>query len=118
MVDFRDRVDKILNAATRNFGEDVVWMPTNGGRYVIKGIFDHEYEAIDPDTEQVISSQIPALGVNLHSLNGRVKEGDRFKIRNLNYKAYEIREDGQGGATVFLHKEDHVKRIRKKKDQS
>ena len=115
-MDFRDRVDRMLNVATKVFGEDVIWIRKSGGRYPIKGIFDHEYQAIDPETEQPISSQIPALGINLHGINGRPLRGDQFRIRNLVYTVFEVREDGQGGATVFLHKDDHEGRVRKKKN--
>lgn len=116
MTDFRDRVDKLLATATKTFGEDVLLMPKSGGNYFIKGIFDNEYEAIDPDTEQVISSNQPVLGINLHSLSTTPLTGDKIKIRNLTYRIYDVREDGQGGANLFLHKEDHGKRVRKKKD--
>lgn len=117
MVDFRERVDKLLNVATRNFGEDVTLLPKSGGRYIIKGIFDNEYEAIDPDTEQLISSQQPILGINLHGLKKDPNAGDQVKIRNLFYNIIEVREDGHGGATLYLHKERHEQRVRKKKDQ-
>lgn len=116
MVDFRDRVDKLLKVATRTFGEDVTFMPRVGGLYVIKGIFDNDYEAIDPDTEEVISSNQPMVGINLHSLDVSPKQGDKFRVRNLTYKVIDVREDGQGGASCFLHKEDHDRKVRKKKD--
>tara|TARA_R110000803_G_scaffold162194_1_gene225791 strand:+ start:6796 stop:7152 length:357 start_codon:yes stop_codon:yes gene_type:complete len=117
MVDFRDRVDKLLKVATKVIGETCEWRPLQGGIYQIKGIFDNDYEAVDASTEQLISSQIPALGVNLHQLSGRPKPGDGIIVRNLAYKITEVREDGQGGATLFLHKENHAERIRKKKNQ-
>lgn len=117
MIDFRDRVDKILKACTRNFGEEVFLMPKRGGRYSIKGIFDNEYEAVDAQTEQVTSSNQPVLGINLHGIKFHPRQGDKVKIRNLTYHIIDVREDGQGGATLFLHKEDHDKKVRKKKDQ-
>ena len=91
-IDFRDRVSKILDASTRNFGEDVVLMPKKGGQYNIRGIFDNEWESVDPDTEQVISSQQPVLGINLHGISIRPISGDKLKIRNLKW---------------FYHFEDH-----------
>ncbi len=114
MTDFRDRVDRLLNHCTKTFGEDVILLPKRGGRYEIRGIFDNEHVGIDPDTEQVISTQQPILGINLHKISIRPRSGDVVKIRNLNYRVIEIREDGQGGASLILHKEDHAQRVRKK----
>lgn len=117
MIDFRDRVDRLLQHCTSNFGEEVLLLPKKGGRYKIRGIFDNEWEAVDADTEQVTSSNQPVLGINLHRIKIHPKAGDRVKIRNLTYAIYEVREDGQGGASLILHKVDHGKRVRKKKDQ-
>jgi len=116
MVDFRDRVDRLLGTATKTFGETVILLPKKGGRYSIKGIFDNEYEAIDPDTEELISSEQPVLGINLHSLEIRPRKYDKVKIRNLTYQVIDVREDGQGGASLILHKERHEQTVRKKKD--
>lgn len=115
MVDFRDRVDRILDASLRNFGEEIILLPQAGGRKKIRGIFDNEFEIIDPDTEQTISSNQPVVGVNLHNIRTDPKVGDQVKIRNLLFRIYDVREDGQGGAQLFLHKVDHVKKVLKKK---
>lgn len=117
MVDFRDRVDRILKASTHVFGEEVTLLPLKGGRYSIKGIFDNEWESVDAETEEITSSNQPVLGINLHRLKIHPRQGDRLKIRNLTYKIIDVREDGQGGATLILHKEDHGQRVKKKKDQ-
>lgn len=115
MKDFRDRVDRILNKCTNTFGESVSYYPQNGGSYQIRGIFDNDYEAVDPETEQVVSSNQPMLGVNLNDLNFEMKINDMIKIRNLMFKVIEVREDGQGGASLFLHKCEHEKKVYKKK---
>ena len=117
MIDFRDRVKKILKSCTSVFGEDVILMPKNGGLYNIRGIFDNEWEAVDADTEQVTSSNEPVLGINLHKIQITPRQGDKVKIRNLTYGIIDVREDGQGGASLFLHKEDHGQRVKKKADQ-
>src|SRR3990167_3713782 len=118
MKDFRDRVDGILKKCTNVFGEDVSYFPSSGGVVTVRGIFDNQYELVDPETEQVISSQQPVLGVNLNSLNFEMKTEDQIQIRNLRYKVTEVQEDGQGGATLFLHKIKHDKKIVKKKGAS
>lgn len=117
MVDFRDRVDKVLKSCTREFGEDCTYYPSDrNGSYKLRGIFDNDWQQVDPDTEQVISSNQPVLGVNLFDLNFEIKPGGKVKIRNLMYKIYDVREDGQGGASLLMHKCDHGQKVYKKKD--
>ena len=117
-TDFRDRTSKLLNHAKREFGESAVYYPVEGGSYNIRGIFDNEYQAVDPDTETVISDTQPVFGVNLFDLNFEVKAKDKIKIRNVMYKIYDKRADGQGGASLLLHKCDHGQKVYKKKGGS
>ena len=115
-MDFRNRVDRVLQKCTKVFGEKVIYYPQKGGSYSLTGIFDNEYETVDPETEQLISSTQPMLGVNLNDLSFEMRIDDMIKIRNLLYKIIEIREDGQGGASLLLHKCKHEKKVYKKKD--
>jgi hypothetical protein len=115
MVDFRDRVNKILKHCTNNFGECVEYYPRSGGIYKIRGIFDNDFQTIDPETEQVVSSNQSVLGVNLNDTSFELKTTDQVKVRNLMYKVIEVREDGQGGAQLLLHKCEHEKKVFKKK---
>lgn len=115
-MDFRDRVDRILNHCKKTFGERVTYHPYKGGSIVITGIFDNRHESVDPETEQVISSNQPVLGVNLNDVDFEIKINDKVKIRNLLYKIIEVREDGQGGAQLILHKTEHDKKVYKKKN--
>lgn len=117
-IDFRDRVNKVLNHAKNNFGEDAILYPKKGGSYNIRGIFDNDYEAINADTQQVITANQPVFGVNLFDFNFEIKEGDQLKIRNLMYKIYDKRSDGQGGASLLLHRCDHGQKVFKKKDST
>ena len=114
MVDFRDHVDDILNCCTDNFGEAVTLYPCNGGVYKIRGIFDHDYVSVDADTEQLISANQPALGVNLNDVPVDIVDGDIFEIRNLRYRVTDNREDGQGGATLLLHRVDDKQKVFKR----
>ncbi len=116
MVDFRDRVDKVLNICTNNFGEMCTLYPDLGGSYDLRGIFDNNFELVDPDTEQVISANHSVLGVNLFNLDFEVKTRDKVQIRNVLYSIYDIREDGQGGASLLLHRCKHESKVYKKKD--
>lgn len=113
-IDFRDRVNRILNLSTKEFGEAAVLRPASGGSFNIRGIFDNEYQSIDADTEKVVSANLPVLGVNLFDFNFEILEGDLVDLRNLTYKIIDIREDGQGGASLFLHRVNHGQKVYKK----
>jgi hypothetical protein len=104
MTDFRERVDKILSVSMDKFGENVKFFPKSGGVFEVRGIFDNEYQSLDPDTEQVVSVNQPALGVNLNDLKFEVKQNDEVEIRGQRFRVQDKREDGQGGATLMLHK--------------
>ena len=69
---------------------------------------------VDPDTEQLVSSNQPALGVNLNDVPIDIIDGDIFEIRNLRYRAIDNREDGQGGATVLLHRVNDKQKVYKR----
>lgn len=116
MVDFRDRVDRLLDKCTKTFGEKIIYYPKSGGSYPIEAIFDNDYENVDPETEQVVSSNQPVIGVNLNDLKFEMKKDDQARVRNLMYRVVEVREDGQGGASLFLHKCEHEKKVFKKKN--
>lgn len=107
MVDFRTHVDRILKKSTEVFGEAVTLYPTSGGVYKLRGVFNNEYQIVDPDTEQVISANQPALGINLNDFKGTIKTDDIVVIRDFKFKIVDKREDGQGGAVLLLHKVKH-----------
>lgn len=116
-IDFRDRVGRVLKSCTNTFGEQVTYYPPDkNGSFLLRGIFDNDFQAIDPDTEQVISGNQPVLGVNLFDLDFEIKISGKIKLRNLMYKIYDVREDGQGGASLLMHKCDHGQKVFKKKN--
>jgi hypothetical protein len=104
LVDFRTRVDRVLNHCTNIFGEEIIFYPKKGGVYKVRGVFDNEYRTIDPDTEQVLSVNQPALGINLNDFPIEISIEDSVKVRGLLFKIVDKREDGQGGALLMLHK--------------
>lgn len=103
MVDFRSRVDSVLKKSMDTFGEECKFFPKEGGCFVVNGIFDNTYEAIDPDTEQVLSGNQPALGINLNDVSFKLK-GSEVELRNVRFKISDVQEDGQGGATLRLQR--------------
>jgi hypothetical protein len=104
MTDFRQHVNRILSHSTDKFGEEVTFYPKSGGVYKVRGIFDNEYQTLDPDTEQVLSVNQPALGVNLNDIKFPLKQGDEVQVRETRFRVQDKREDGQGGAMLMLHK--------------
>lgn len=111
-MSFRHHVDRILKLSTNRFGEDVKFFPKSGGAFAIRAIFDNDYQVVDPGTEQVISANQPALGVNLNDLKGEIKIQDEVEVRGQRFRIVEKREDGQGGATLLLHRLKANERIR------
>lgn len=111
-MDFRNRVDRVLKHSMATFGRDVTFYPKSGGVYKLRAIFDNDYEAVDPDTEQLISANQPALGVNLNDVSFEIKQGDRVLVDDVLFKIIDKREDGQGGATLLLHKVNATDKIK------
>jgi hypothetical protein len=104
MSDFRDKVNRVLDKGMKTFGETVTFYPKSGGIYEVEAVFDATYEAIDPDTEQLVSANQPTLVVNLNTIDFEMKQGDEVQVRDTRYKVTDKREDGQGGALLILHK--------------
>lgn len=102
--DFRKHTDRILSKSMEKFGETVTFYPKSGGVFKVEAIFDNEAEALDLDTEQVLSVNNPRIGVNLNDLEFEVRQGDEVQVRDVRYKVHDKIEDGQGGATLELHK--------------
>ncbi len=82
--DFRKLVDRALKVQTRVFGEEVKFYPKTGGVKIINAIFDNNFQAIDPDTEEIISSNQSMLGINLNDIRGNeVFKEEVFRLTDL-----------------------------------
>lgn len=105
-MSFRDKTDKLLNTAMDVFGErnKVEYRPKTGGTFTIRGIFDEAWEEVDPETEVMISSTQPNVGVKLNELSFKPVVGDQLTVLNQDFDVVEVVEDGQGGATLVLHR--------------
>jgi hypothetical protein len=88
------------------FSEEVILYPraTPGVSHIGRGVFDNEHRSIDPDTQQAISVNQPILGVNLNEFPVEIKQLDQVEIRGIRFSIRDKREDGLGGATLFLNK--------------
>jgi len=104
LPDFKSKVDCLLNVAIPTFGEEVRYSPTKGGDYRMVAVFDRNFQQVDPDTEVVIASNIPALGVNLNNMFEAPEQGDMVDIKGELFRVTDSQEDGQGGATLIMQK--------------
>lgn len=117
MVDFRDRVNRLLNHCKRVIGEKCVYIDPLGAEHEIEGIFSNDHNVVDPDTEQVISANQPLLGINLFDFKGiDLSRKGKVRIRNLTYNIYDIQDDGQGGSELYLHRVNKNEKVFPKKN--
>lgn len=112
MTDFRSHVNRILSHSVRVFGEEVTFYPKTGKVYKRRAVFDNEYQTVDPDTERLVSTNQPALGVNLNDFPVVPSKGDEVHVRGVRFLVVEKQEDGQGGAVLLLHRKSLNERIR------
>lgn len=106
-MSFRDLTDKLLDHCLSVFEEKekVKYRPLSGGTFTIRGIFDETWKEVDPETEVILSSTQPNLGIKLNEL-GSIKPvtNDIVFVRDEEFRVTDVYEDGQGGATLFLHR--------------
>jgi len=104
-MSFKNKVQNLLGTVIPTLGEKVQYRPKAGGSIIINAVFDNEYESVDPETEQLVSSNIPRIGIRLSDLSSPPEKGDKLVTEDgQTYKVTDPREDGQGGATLYLHK--------------
>jgi len=101
---FKKKVDSLLHTAVRAFGESAQYQPLKGGSYTLCGVFDRNFEQVDPDTQIVIASNVPMFGVNLNEMFEKPQQGDLLSIDEEVFRVTDSQEDGQGGATLILQK--------------
>lgn len=71
--------------------------------YTLKGIFDAGFEEVDPNTQEIISSNALQLGIQGSDLPVEPEAGDYFIINGKTYRILDIMEDGQGGLKFPLN---------------
>lgn len=103
-MSFLAKAEKLLDVAKRNLGEDILYRHASGGSVSIKALWNNQYELIDPDTEALVSSNQPHVGVILKDLLEPPKQDDTLEFLEKVYKIVDIQEDGQGAAQLFLFK--------------
>ena len=105
-MSFRSKTSKLLGTALNVFSEDnlIEYLPAAGGTFNFKGIYDESWEELDPETHTMISDTRPNLGIRLSDFPAPPVKSDRLVYEGATYTVEDIREDGQGGATLFLYK--------------
>lgn len=103
MPPFSDLESIVHETIKDTFGETVIYEPSTGGGYDLQGVFNNRHIAIDPDTEQTVSSNINTLGVKLADMQNPPKKGDFVTIRDVKYKVRDTQEDGEGWVNLFLY---------------
>lgn len=104
-MSFRDMVSKLLGVAIPVFGEVVTYGYVDGGQTQIKGVFDLNFDVVDPESQAIVSSNQPRLGVRLSDLEQAPKVGDRVTRADLTvWRVTDSQEDGQGGASLIMRK--------------
>lgn len=104
MTSFLAKADRILDRAKTSLGEDILYTHGDGSSATIRGIWNNEYQIVDPDTEALVTSNNPHVGVILKDLLIAPANGDIVEFQSKQYKVIDIQEDGQGAAQLFLYK--------------
>lgn len=77
----------------------------------LKGVFDAKYQIVDPETEEIISTNRPGIGVNLNDFEVIPIQQDEIMVRGIWFRISDKQEDGQGGAVFLLNKVNASDRI-------
>ena len=85
-MSFKELVGGLLDVAIPTFGETIDYRPNAGGSFSIEAVFDRSFEQIDPDTEEVIASNVPMLGIklaNTSSVSGSICSKERSNTASI-----------------------------------
>ena len=89
------------------FGEDVVYTPVADPLLAktVRAVFDNGYEAVEPETGVVITSNQPRFSVILPDLPAKPAQNDVItRADGTIYKVSDPQPDGQGLADIYCHR--------------
>jgi len=102
-----DKLTSVVhNTIKRTMGEDADYEPLSGGSFSIVGVFNDRHVFVDPQTEQVVSSNQPTLGVKRADMPADPVKGDKITFREKRYTVSDSQEDGEGWIHLFLYEAD------------
>ncbi len=96
--------DLVLRCVTNLLGDKIIYRPKKGGTFDICGAFDERFVTVDPETEEVITTNTPNVFINLNDIPFLPEQGDQVEIFNVKYLVSDSQEDGLGGTTLLLHR--------------
>ena len=86
------------------FGESVTHTPADGGdAQTVTGVFANQHVAVLQGGVEVVTTR-PTLGIKLSDFDSEPVQGDTLTINSVTYKVSEVDKDGEGGATLILHR--------------
>ena len=104
---FKRLVNNALGRLTKTFGEPVRFEARDGRfrPFTTNGVYDDKFTFVDPETETLVSSNEPMVGIRMSDFPKPVEQGDLLYVASerLHYKVRDVLEDGQGGAVLALH---------------
>ena len=103
-MSFLAKTDIMLGTLKRSLGEEMSYRYKTGGSTKITAVWNRQHTSVDPDTEAVVSTNDPNIGVQLKDLRAYPVEGDKVYFNGDKYKVVDVEEDGQGAAQLRLYK--------------
>ena len=105
---FKEELTNDLSTVFMNkdeFAEEIKFIPkaNPSGFYLINGIFDREFFAVDPETDMPVISAQPNVRVKETDLQAAVKKYDTVEIRSIVYEIIRYETDGVGTIVLFIH---------------
>lgn len=100
--DFESLAKTAFDKIKCGLGIDATYRPRRGGSFPIRGVFDDRAQAVDPDTEISVSSNVFTFGVKFDDLPRKPEKGDRVLIKNNWYIVIDSLEDGVPDASTVL----------------
>jgi len=105
-MSFKDLVGGLLDIAIPTFGEKVDYRPKRGGSFLIDAVFDEYFEQVDPNSEEIVASNVPMIGIKAANIPFAPDQGDEVRIGQRRFRVTDSQEDGQGGISVLMYEID------------
>jgi len=102
MVDFEHMAGIARRSAIGGLGTTVVYSPTVGDPFDLRGVWTEEYELLEGSGETAISTTTPALGVDVTDIPGGPNVGETLTKGGKTYEVRDMLTDGMGGKELIL----------------
>jgi hypothetical protein len=95
----------MLKTALGTFGQQVIYKRGLVSTTIDKAVFDKNYQAVDPSTGAIITSDNPMIGIKQTDLpDGVYMVGDEVQVDGVWYRAIQPQIDSEGGIKIILKK--------------